>query len=218
MRKNNSLYKQLTSLWNQLSKLEEMGVWDDDTISMESKLLDELEHKLPFESKEEHLHWLEVMSSYKFWEDWEELNMRIINRAATPKKDDIIRHCYEVLARDVCEDANFIDLFNTFAKLSTNWVKLVSKGWDKWWKHISQNQDYLDEFLNEYKTLYGKEYKREDLAKEFYGFETTTQPRFYANDKEGKEDLLECIFERYVYGLDEDEELDFYKAIIKELI
>lgn len=209
--------KYLLRLWTKYSNLIEKGDGDSESIDKENMLICELENHLPFKDEEEHNHWLDLGSSFKYWEDWEELNMSIINRAATKKIDDLIEG-YRRVAMDVCSDANFYDLFNTFSKLSNGWVKPLTLEWNKWWEEMSKNQDDVSNFMLDYEEIYGHKFTRNEIYRRFYGFETIPTPMFYSNSEEGKSDLLDCIFERYVEGLDEDELMWFYQRLIKELI
>lgn len=216
---NKNTFKSRTSLlrkWRYYSYLVGKDETNDN-IEKANKLIEEIEQLMPFKDKEEHEHWLDVLTSYKFWEDFEELTLEIINRKnETPNLDKLLES-YRDVAMDVCEDANFYDLFETFAKLSHNWVATIDE-WNDWYKKMSENQDDIQDFFEMYEEIYGKPYKREDVYRNYYGFETCTHPMFYKNDIESKDDLIDCIFDRYISGLDNEEELWFLQKLIKELI
>lgn len=215
MNKNNFASRNtLLRKWKLYSYLVEQEQ-DDATIEKENALLIEIEDSLPFASEEEHERWT-FLGNGNCWEDWEEMTLELINNSQVPMNIDKLLDAYYQVAKDVCEDANFYDLFETFAKLSHHWVDTID-GWNDWWKKISKEEDDAQFFLDTYKDIYGKEYKRQDIYN-FYGFETSTHPMFYKNDDESKSDLVDCIFERYVEGLDDDEKLWFYQRLIKELI
>lgn len=216
----NATYKskdRLLKRWQQFSYLVGREEQDDRTIKLEEEAIKEIEELLPFKNEEEHQHWLDVLQGYKFWEDLEELTMGIIKRATSPNKvKDELLLAYNQVALDVCEDSNFYDLFNVFSQLSHHWVDTID-GWNDWWEKLSKDEKDVQFFLEVYKDIYGKDLEKKDVFK-FYGFETCNHPMFYKNDIEGKSDLIDCIFERYVSGLNEDEELWFYQRLIKELI
>ena len=46
----------------------------------QNALLEKIENSLSFKDQQEKEHWLDVLSSYKFWEDFEELTNSIIQR------------------------------------------------------------------------------------------------------------------------------------------
>ena len=207
--------EELLRKWRVYSYLVEQDQ-TEEVIERENKEIQEIESLLPFKDLQEHEHWLDVLQSYKFWEDIEELTMNIINRRFLPSNLDQLLVSYDEVARDVCEDSNFYDLFEVFAKLSHHWVATIDE-WEDWWNKLSANEEDTQNFLDLYKEFYEKDFKKEDLWK-FYGFETCTHPMFYKDDIEGKSDLMDCIFERYVQGLKDEELLWFYQRLIKELI
>ena len=74
-----------------LKELEEVG---EDFVK-EEQLIDTLEKNLNFKSEEQHQYWLGVLFSYKFWEDFEELTLSIINqnkKGRKTKRDEIIKY------------------------------------------------------------------------------------------------------------------------------
>lgn len=206
----------LLDLWEKYSKLVESDQ-DDETITKENLLLGEIESLLPFKSKMEHEHWLDVCASYKCWEDFEELTLNIIKRDTQKKIDDLLKH-YQEVAFDVCRDANFYDLFETFAKLSHGWVKPMSE-WNDFYKSMANDEWMMGCFHEIYKEIYGKQYQlKELLMMNYYGFEDTPNCMFFKNDESSVSDLLDCIFDRYIEGLEDDEKLWFFQRLIKELI
>lgn len=66
----------------------------EDECDLTNKLVEELENNLPFKDRKEHKKWLECLQGFKFWEDFEEMTLNIINhhswvevsRSKTPKK------------------------------------------------------------------------------------------------------------------------------------
>ena len=206
----------LLDLWEKYSKLVE-SEQDDETITKENLLLEEIESLLPFKSKMEHEHWLNVLQGYKFWEDFEELTLNIIKRNTQKKIDDLLKH-YQEVALDVCQDANFYDLFETFAKLSHGWVKPMSE-WNDFYKSMANDEWMMGCFHEIYEEIYGKQYQLKELLKmNYFGFEDTPNCMFFKNDESSISDLLDCIFERYIDGLEDDEKLWFFQRLIKELI
>jgi len=206
----------LLDLWEKYSKLVENDQ-DDETITKENLLIGEIESLLPFKNKMEHEHWLDVLASYKCWEDFEELTLNIIKRDTQKKIDDLLGHYYEVVL-DVCRDANFYDLFNTFAKLSHGWVKPMS-GWNEFYKSMANDDWMMSVFHENWREIYGDAYEYKALVKmEYYGFEDCPCCQFYKNDEDSKSDLIDAIMERYSGGLDYDERLWFFQRMIKELI
>lgn len=77
--------QELLNLWERYSKLVESNQ-EQENIEEENKLIDQLERNLPFKNQEEHEKWLDIMATYKFWEDFEELTLEIINRKGKPQQ------------------------------------------------------------------------------------------------------------------------------------
>lgn len=67
--------KELKELLNKLGDI--IGEEDFD---LTNDLVEKLENNLPFKSKKEKENWLDVLMSFKFWEDFEELTLEIIER------------------------------------------------------------------------------------------------------------------------------------------
>lgn len=209
--------RSLERLWERYVSLLD-APQNGKTIDKENKLLEEIEKALPFKDQQEHQKWLEVSETFKFWEDFEELTLSIINRAENERVDHYLE-AYNLVAQDICQDANFYDLFNAFSKLSNGWVKPIEGDWKKWEEELKKDENDWKSFTEEFKEFYGKDYELMEFYRMgYYGFETSIFPMFYKNDEDGKSDLIDCIFERYVDGLDEDRELWFYQRLIKELI
>lgn len=60
--------------------LNDLGIaLENDNRREQEKILSKLEKVLPFKNENEKNHWLEVLQSFKFWEDFEELTLKIIN-------------------------------------------------------------------------------------------------------------------------------------------
>lgn len=43
-------------------------------------LVEELENLLPFKNKKEHNEWVDITTTFKFWEDWESVTLKIAQR------------------------------------------------------------------------------------------------------------------------------------------
>lgn len=203
----------LLRLWERYSKLVS-SEQNDDVIDEENALIERIEEILPFINEEEHKHWLDVSATYRCWEDFEELTLSIINHLSQEERDDLIL-AYEKVAKDLCLNSEFYALFNAFKKLSHGWVDTMDN-WNSWWQEMSKNEDDVCFFFETYKEIYGKSFSKKDIMG-FYGFETCPHPMFYKNDLEGKSDLMDCIFERYAMGLEDEECMSFFKELIKEL-
>lgn len=219
----NTTYKlkeRLLAKWRSFSYLVGKEEQDDRTIELQEEAIKEIEKLLPFKDEEEHEHWLDVLQGFKFWEDFEDLTMEIMNRELKPKniENKQLLDSYYQVAKDVCEDANFYDLFRVFASLSNGWVKPMSE-WNAYYKSMANDEWMMGCFHEIYRETFGKQYQLKDLLeKNYYGFEDTPNCMFFKNDVESKSDLIDCIFDRYVDGFDEDEQLWFYQRLIKELI
>lgn len=60
--------------------LNDFGIaLESDNQREQEKIISKLEKVLPFKNENEKNHWLEVLQSFKFWEDFEELTLKIIN-------------------------------------------------------------------------------------------------------------------------------------------
>lgn len=190
----------------------------EETIDKENALLLEIEELLPFKNQEEHEHWMDVGNG-NCWEDFDELTKSIINGSELPNHIDKLLDAYYQVAMDVCQDANFYDLFRVFASLSNGWVKTMDQ-WTNFFENVMSKDSWmLSCFFENYREIYGKTYEPKDLfAMRYYGFEDTPNCMFYKNDVESKSDLIDCIFDRYIDGLDDSEELWFLQRLIKELI
>lgn len=190
----------------------------EDNINREDVITMKLSRLLPFKDQQEKEHWLDVCQGFKFWEDFEELTLEIIDRSSTTKEDlkDLLEH-YNQVAQDICKDANFFELFDIFERLSHGWVKNMGE-WRNHLNYLKTDGDFQF-FLQDYKEQYKKDFNEKDLYKlNAYGFECYDGCFFYKPTTEGKSDLLDCIFERYIEGLNQQEELYFYQRLIKELI
>ena len=71
--------RELKKLWKRYSKLVESDQ-SEKVIDEENKLIGEIEEKLSFKDEEEHQKWLDILFTYKFWEDIEEMTLMIIER------------------------------------------------------------------------------------------------------------------------------------------
>ena len=209
--------EELLRKWKHYSNLIEKDQ-TEKVIEQENKEIEEIEKLLPFKNEQEHKKWLVVGMGCKYWEDFEELTMSIINNAPSLRNNSELLESYHQVALDVCRDANFHDLFRVFASLSNGWVKPMEE-WHKFYQKMCEDSWNVSVFLENYQDLYGKPYNEKELYQEKnYGFEDCPCAMFYKNNNEGKIDLIECIFERYVQGVEDDELLWFYQRLIKELI
>lgn len=207
----------LLRMWRRYSYLVEQDQTEEN-IEKENNLLLEIESMLPFKNQEEHEHWMDVGNG-NCWEDFDELTKSIINSSSLPSNIDKLLDAYYQVAMDVCEDANFYDLFRVFASLSNGWVKPMEQ-WHSFFENVMSKDEWmLGCFFECYQKIYGKQYQLKDLlSMNYYGFEDTPNCMFYKNDVDSKSDLIDCIFERYVDGMDDAEELWFFQRLIKELI
>ena len=71
--------RELKKLWKRYSKLVGSDQ-SEKVIDEENELIGEIEEKLPFKDEEEHQRWLDILFTYKFWEDFEEMTLMIIER------------------------------------------------------------------------------------------------------------------------------------------
>lgn len=67
--------KELKELLNKLGDI--IGEDDGEEVN---NLVEELENNLLFKGKKEHVKWLECLQGFKFWEDFEEMTLNIIER------------------------------------------------------------------------------------------------------------------------------------------
>lgn len=187
------------------------------TIKEENTLVEQLEKELNFKDQEEKKQWLDICASFKFWEDFEELTLGIINREENPIKESLMESYIEV-AMDICKDSNFFQLFNLFSNLSCGWVLPMDK-WEKHLEELKESEDDFEEFKYQFKEIYGKDFKSYDIYKyHFYGFEDCPHCMFYSYSNESKEELIDCIFDRYIEGLEDGEKLYFLQSLIKGLL
>lgn len=188
-----------------------------DEVDESNASLERLEKYLPFKDEEEHQKWLEIGSSFKFWEDFESFTKTIIDRVSQQERDKLILS-YEQVAKDVCYCCDFKKVFDAFEKL-TKWVRKI-QDFKEYWKQLCKDEWELQIFLENYKETFGDYLDIKELVKSktLYGFEETPSCLFFKDNLESKSDLMECIFERYAMGLDDEECLDFFKALIKELL
>lgn len=175
-----------------------------------------LEKYLPFENEEEHQKWLDILFEFKFYEDLEEITKKIIDRLTPKEKNELILS-YEQVAKDLCYCCEINKVFNAFEKL-THYVYKI-QDFDKFWKQLCKSDWELQIFLENYRHQFHDYLDIEKLKKstEYIGLEDTPSCVFFKENLESKYDLMECIFERYAMGLEDDECLDFFKALIKEL-
>ena len=75
--------RELLKLLNQLGKATEKN-----DIELCSNLVEQLENNLPFKDKEQKGEWLDVVATFKCYEDFEELTRKIINQR-TPKNKKV---------------------------------------------------------------------------------------------------------------------------------
>ena len=187
------------------------------TIKEENALVEQLEKELNFKDQEEKNQWLDICASFKFWEDFEELTLGIINREENPIKESLVDSYIEV-ARDICNDANFFQLFGLFSSLSFGWVLPMDK-WQKHFEELKESEDDFEEFKYQFKEIYGEDFESCDIYKyHFYGFEDCPFCMFYSYSNESKEELIDCIFDRYIEFLEDGKKLYFLQSLIKGLL
>ena len=71
--------EKLLKMWEEWCELFESDQVEE-TIDKENELIGQIEELMPFKNEEQHQHWLDVLFSFKFWEDFEELTLSIINQ------------------------------------------------------------------------------------------------------------------------------------------
>lgn len=181
----------------------------------QNDLLKKIDSSLPFKDQQEKEHWLDVLFSYKFWEDFEELTNSIIWREEN--EIESILESYYNLALELAKDTDFETLYNAFKPFSIGWVDDI-KNFPKWWEDFSKNEEDKNDYLKEYKEIYGEDFDLEKISTKYYAFECCCMPWFYENNESGKSDLIECIFERLDQGLNQREQLDLYKGITNGIL
>ena len=77
--RNSNRFNKCFKLWNDLNdaifRENELG---EETLDEQTVIIENLEKLLPFENKEQHEKWLDVLFGYKFWEDFEQLTLSIM--------------------------------------------------------------------------------------------------------------------------------------------
>lgn len=100
-----SKYQEFETLWNKLSKAT-----DENNIDDSNKTVIEIEKLLPFKDEEEHKHWLDISSTFKFWEDFEDLTKSIAKRLKNIKEAKVdltkVNGTYSQLLMDKIKDWN----------------------------------------------------------------------------------------------------------------
>lgn len=172
---------------------------------------------MTFASKEEEKEWLKLWDKQGYCKEFEDMTLTIMERVSQSEMDNLIL-AYEKIAKDLCLKTDFKRLFEVMVANTHGWVLPISQ-WEIYWQELCCDEYALQFFLETYKEAYGKKFSREDIYKEFVGFETTPSCMFYKDDLESKTELiLDGAFERYAMGLEDEECLEFFKAIIKELL
>ena len=92
-------YTSILDLWERYSQLMGMDQ-SSDTIEEQNELIGKIEELMPFKNEEEHEQWLNVLMSFKFWEDFESLTLSIIER-----KENVLK-----IKRELEEQVNDISL------------------------------------------------------------------------------------------------------------
>ena len=212
----NTKKEALLKKWERLSDLYQSDQ-NGATIEEENNLIIEIEKGLNFRDEEEKEQWSDICASFKCWEDFEEITLRIINREQPTIKESLIDSYIEV-ALDVCRDANFFQLFDLFSRLSFGWVQPMDK-WQKHLEELQQDKEDFEYFKEVFAEIYGEQFDNTKIWKfHFYGFEDCNHCMFYTYSQESKEELIDCIFDRYIEGLGEDEKIYILQSLIKGLL
>lgn len=188
---------QANESFERLSKLVEQDQTEEN-INQQNKAIEELENALMFVDQQEKEHWLDVLATYKFWEDFEELTLRIIHK----EEDRLETICTDLweCARALAQLVDFETLYNAFTTVEKDWLGTMDT-FKSWWNKQT-DQDKLD-YAQDYEETYGERFNIKDIkkiAKRYYAFEKCSICMFYENSKSGSADLIECIFERYLQG------------------
>ena len=200
--------------WKRMNEIIDLeNIRNEDYTDQINELVGGLENALYFKDQQEHEKWLDVLSSYKFWEDFEEITMSIIHREEDTLKT-ICESLYDV-AKELAKTLNFKALFDAFSVVS-GWTSKI-ENFAKWWESEYLTKEEKKEYLNDYKDIYEKDLDVEEIKKRFYGFEECSLPMFYEDNENGKSDLMECIFERYFQG-SFYEDLPLLISFINELL
>ena len=206
--------EQLEKNWEKYTKLVESDQ-DASIIDQETKLLGDIDHSLTFKSKKERDHWLDVCFGFKFWEDFEELTLSIIEREEK-EIENLLQEYYDV-ALNLAKGTDFETLYNAFEPFSDGWLDKI-ENFAKWWEDFSENEQDKKDYLDSYLEMYGEEFDIEKIKQENYAFECCCFAWFYKNNEESKSDLIECIFERFYQGLSQIEELELYQGLINGIL
>lgn len=203
-------------LWKRMNEIIDLqNIRNDDYTDQINKLVEELENALMFVDQQEKEHWLDVLATYKFWEDFEELTLRIIHKEED-RLETICTDLYEC-AKALAQLVDFETLYNAFTTVEKDWLGTMDT-FESWWNKQSK-QDKRD-YAHEYEETYGERFNIKDIkkiAKRYYAFERCSVPMFYENSESGKADLVECIFERYFQG-DFREDMALLIKLINELL
>ena len=202
-------YRDFEILWNEYSSLIGSDQ-EEDEIARENSLLESIELVLPFKDKQEHEHWLDVTSCYKFWEDFEELTLSI---AARLKVNEQLACNYWEVTKHMAQQSTFYKVFDTFREIEPDWIDFMWR-FDDWFKHTLSKEDQED-YRQECEGIYGD---MDQLGNKYFAFEKCTVPFFYTTDEEGKLDLIDCIFERYTDSMEDWELVEFCKKMMKGLL
>ena len=197
----------LKNHWNEFS-----NIVGNDEIDQENELLGHIEQELVFENEQEKEHWLDVLSSYKFWEDFEELTNSIIQREEN-ELNKFAPEFYEFALR-LARIVDFETLYNAFVTIERNWLGDIGD-FDKWW--AQQSEEDKDEYINQYEECFEKDFNIKEIKKRYAAFEKCCIPNFFTNDEDGKYTLIDCIFERYCDTFEYDG-LPFYFALISQML
>lgn len=203
--------KTLKENWKALSHLVECDQ-TTDIIDAQNEYTSKVENGLNFRSKEEHEKWLNVLSSYKFWEDFEELTNSIIQREEN-ELNEFATEFHEFALR-LAKIVDFETLHNAFTTVERDWLGDIGD-FEKWW--AKQSKEEKDAYIDQYKEYFGKDFNIKEIKKRYAAFEKCCIPNFFTNDEDGRYTLIDCIFERYCDNFEFDG-LPFYFALISQML
>lgn len=206
--------EKLEKLKGNWKTLKHLGECDQttDIIDLQNKYVGKVEKGLTFRTREEHKKWLDVLSSYKFWEDFEDLTNSIIKREEK-ELEELSNSFYDV-AHELAKTLNFKALFNAFS-VASGWTSKI-EDFAEWWESEYLTKEEKQEYINDFKEIYEKDFDIEEIKKAYYGFEKCSIAMFYEDNENGKSDLMETIFSRYLEGSYRD--IDFLINFINEML
>lgn len=162
MKKNNlSNSVHLLMLWKRYSRLVES---ENENIDLENALICEIEKLMPFKDQQEHEHWLDVSSSYKFWEDFEELTLNIINRKKEKKinmRFNYKKRTFELMELKEIGSKSTYDIVTIFEVIKTGGHE--SLNYVNYFYGVSENKSKLKSLSVPYIQAYFKQCQLNDL-------------------------------------------------------